>query len=64
MFVTKYSKTNRLQKIVEYKANEESTSYSYWNMQIRKKLGKVSTCSFCFYQVKLIEAISMQLVSK
>ena len=34
MFGTKHSKANQLQKTIEYKTNEESTKYSYWNMQI------------------------------
>ena len=29
MFGTKYSKTNRLQKTIEYKKNKKSTKYSY-----------------------------------
>ena len=29
MFGTKHSKTNRLQKTIEYKANEESAKYLY-----------------------------------
>ena len=30
MFGTKHSKTNRLQKTIECKTNEQSTKYSYW----------------------------------
>ena len=42
-------KTNRLQKTIEYKTNEQSTKYSNWNMQLEIKTDKVlSTCSFCF----------------
>ena len=49
----KHSKTNWLQKTTEYKANEQSTKYSYWNMQIKIYPVKVSTCSFCFYWVSV-----------
>ena len=39
MFGTKNSKKkkkkNWLQEIIEYKTNEQSTKYSYWNMQIK-----------------------------
>ena len=48
MFGTKHSKTNRFQKIVKYKRNEEIWKYSNWNMQM-VKIGKIGTCSFCFY---------------
>ena len=48
MFGTKHSKTNRFQKIVKYKKNEEISKYSNWNMQM-VKIGKIVTCSFCFY---------------
>ena len=34
MFGTKHSKTNWLQKIIEYKTNELSTKYSNWNIQV------------------------------
>ena len=43
MFGTKHSKTNRLQKTIEYKTNEQSTKHSNWNMQIEIWPGKVST---------------------
>ena len=48
MFGTKHSKTNRFQKIVKYKRNEEISKHSNWNMQM-VKIGKIGTCSFCFY---------------
>ena len=34
MFRTKHSKTSRIEKTIEWKTNEDSTEYSYWNMQI------------------------------
>ena len=49
MFGIKLSKTNWLQKTIEHKTIEQSTKYSYWNMQIETQPGKVSTCSICFY---------------
>ena len=65
MFGTEHSKTNRLQKAVEYKANEQSTKYLYQNIRIKIWSVKVSTCSFCFYQVSitLYYGSSVQLVS-
>ena len=40
MFGTKYSKTNRLQKTIEYKKNKKSTKYSYWHVQMETLTGK------------------------
>ena len=45
MFGTKHSKTNRIQKTVKYKRNEQ---ISNWNMQMAK-IGQTGTSSFCFY---------------
>ena len=48
----KHSKTSRWQKTIHveyYKTNEQNTKYSYWNMQIEAKPGKVSGCSVYFY---------------
>ena len=34
MLGTKHSKTNQLQKVIEYKTNEQSIKYLNWNMKI------------------------------
>ena len=34
MFGTQHSETNRFQKTIECKPNEQSTKYSNWNMEI------------------------------
>ena len=34
MLGTKHSKTNQLQKDIEYKTNEQSIKYLNWNMKI------------------------------
>ena len=34
MFGTEHSKTNQLQKPIEYKTNEQSAKYSYQNIRI------------------------------
>ena len=49
MFGIIHSKTNRLQKTIEYKTNEQSKKYLNWSMHVEIKLGKASACSFCFY---------------
>ena len=36
MLGTKHSKTNGLQKTIEYQTNEQSTKYSNWNMEIQR----------------------------
>ena len=46
MFGTKHSKTNQFQKTVKYKRNEQISKNS--NV-IMVKIGKIGTCSFCFY---------------
>ena len=52
MFGTKHSKTNQLQKTIQYKTNEQSTKCLKWNMQIESQVRLVfavfaSTC--CLY---------------
>ena len=53
VFETKYSKTNGLQKTIDYKLNEQSTKYLSWNVQIETQPSKVSTCSFYYYLVSV-----------
>ena len=36
MFGTKHSKINWLEKTIEYQTNEQSTSYTNWNMEIQR----------------------------
>ena len=41
MFGAKHSKTNRLQKTIECKTNEQSTKCLYCNTEIEIQLGKI-----------------------
>ena len=63
MFGTKPSKTNRLQKIVKYKTNEQNSQqnihieiYKYKYNQVRLALAVFASTKLALYQIKQVQS--------